>query len=478
MIPHAADVFVVRASSYTGSASVIAPELPSDALRTPALIAVRELLRLSGLDAERFDSASWNPFGEIVPAGKRVLLKPNWVLHRNMSGAGTDCLLTHPSIIEAVLEYALLARPASLVIGDAPVQGCDFDALREIQGLDAIQTRAKKRGIPVDFVDFRLLIRDRGLRGHTRGTARTPGEYVRFDLAGNSFLEDISSGNPRFRVTMYDPHALEATHGKGRHQYLIAREVIDADLVINLPKLKTHKKACVTGALKNLVGINGHKSYLPHHRKGGSAGGGDCYPGNGPLKAVTEHILDIGNAASPGPVRTLCNLAARVAVHAARSAGSYFDIEGSWYGNDTVWRTALDLQAILRYGDLHGHVLTSPQRVVLSITDAIVGGQGEGPLAPTPANLGFMTLAMNPASAEWVHAYLMGLNPALIPIIREAFSPTRLAVADCIPRDIRVRLGSDSLSPADAAAKIGSEVCASEGWKGHCEWRPGYAPAA
>jgi len=34
--------------------------------------------------------------------------------------------------------------------------------------------------------------------------------------------------------------------------------------------LKLHRKAGITCALKNLIGINGNKEYLPHHRLGGS----------------------------------------------------------------------------------------------------------------------------------------------------------------------------------------------------------------
>jgi uncharacterized protein (DUF362 family) len=49
---------------------------------------------------------------------------------------------------------------------------------------------------------------------------------------------------------MYHPDWLKRTHGLGKHQYLIARDVIEADVVINVPKLKTHKKACITGARK------------------------------------------------------------------------------------------------------------------------------------------------------------------------------------------------------------------------------------
>ena len=99
---------------------------------------------------------------------------------------------------------------------------------------------------------------------------------------------------------MYNPDLMLNTHQPGRHQYLVARDIIEADTVINLPKLKTHKKACLTGALKNMVGINGHKEYLPHHRKGGSGAGGDCYEGSSFFKGSSENLLDIANRSRPG----------------------------------------------------------------------------------------------------------------------------------------------------------------------------------
>ncbi len=39
------------------------------------------------------------------------------------------------------------------------------------------------------------------------------------------------------------------------YDYMIARPVLDADLVINLPKLKTHTQTLYTGAVKNLFGV-------------------------------------------------------------------------------------------------------------------------------------------------------------------------------------------------------------------------------
>jgi uncharacterized protein (DUF362 family) len=67
----------------------------------------------------------------------------------------------------------------------------------------------------------------------------------------------------------YDPGPTTSHHRGGRNEYLLSETVLRADLVVNLPKLKTHKKTGVTLALKNLVGINGDKNWLPHHRDGG-----------------------------------------------------------------------------------------------------------------------------------------------------------------------------------------------------------------
>jgi uncharacterized protein (DUF362 family) len=463
---------------YAGVAPVSAPELPPDARRSPALAAVRELLQTTGLDGRRFSSRTWNPLGDLIGRGDRVLIKPNWVHHDNASRAGLDCLVTHPTVIEAVLEYVALAQPESIVVGDAPIQSCDLPLLLERTGLDTILARARCRGIPVDFRDFRLVTMQ-GRRGDpTRETGRNPDQYVLFDLGAASFLEPVSGGSPRFRVTSYDPRSIESAHGEARHRYLIAREAMVSNVVINLPKLKTHKKACITGTLKNVVGINGHKSYLPHHRRGGSANGGDCYSGRGLVKYLAEEFLDRGNRSSQGASKHLFNVVARAAIRLGKATiGSSFDLEGSWHGNDTVWRTVLDLQRILHYGRSDGTMAASPQRSVINLTDAIVGGQGEGPLSPIPANLRFLTLGMNAPATEWVNAILMGLDPARIPLTSAAFSNYEPALALFQPQQIVVRLGNCDLRPEEAAQRLGCKVLPSAGWVGHCEWQPRQAIA-
>src|SRR5690554_5888999 len=76
----------------------------------------------------------------------------------------------------------------------------------------------------------------------------------------------------------YDEEITIAHHSGGRNAYLVARTVLSADLVVNVPKVKTHKKSGVTLSMKNLIGINGDKNWLPHYRAGFTSRGGDEFP--------------------------------------------------------------------------------------------------------------------------------------------------------------------------------------------------------
>lgn len=446
------------------------PELGGELTATCALITLRNLLAQAGLDRDRFGKATWNPLGGLIASGSRVVVKPNWVLHENACGETMDCMVTHTSVLEAILHYVLKADPGGVVVGDAPVQRCDFAALcadRNIGSLSEAFGAARPR---FSVKDFRRTVLPSGKLGAPKEEdRRSLEEYVLFDLGGDSALEPITSSPPTFRVTKYDPSLLEQRHAPGRHQYLISRDVMEAEVVINAPKLKTHKKAAVTGALKNLVGINGNKEFLPHHRKGGSLRGGDCYPGCSRLKELVEDLTDAANRGHRPRARRAYAWAARGAYWLSRVLGVDSGYSGSWYGNDTVWRMCLDLQRILHYGRPDGTLADTVQRRVISITDAIIAGEGEGPLAPTPVPLGMVTLGSNPATAEWVHALLMGLNPQAIPLVREAFASHRYPLVTLAPCDIRVFVDGETVSADEVHVRFGHSFRPPKGWVGHCE---------
>ena len=463
-------VFLARcaqASYRPDAVSETAPELPDGrALGAPEVL-VRRLLAEAGLDPSRFGTTAWNPLSDLVRPGEKVVIKPNWVHHENRSGCGMDCLVTHTSVIAAILKYLLIAAPSRVVVGDAPVQGCDFEALRAAADLNRLLDRFHLDP-RISIQDFRSTKRTgNGFAANSVRSERTQKDYIEFDLGSSSWLEPVTGEQPEFRVTMYDPAALRKTHGPGVHRYLIAREVMEANVVFNLPKLKTHKKAGITGALKNAVGINGLKDYLPHHRKGSPERGGDCYAQASFLKTIAEVCLDIGNRTHQKRwLAAVMGQTARASGRLEQLRGGDRNLEGSWYGNDTVWRTVMDLQRILTFGKSDGTVASSPQRRVVHITDAIVAGDGDGPLYPRPVPLGVMTMSSDAAAAEWVHALIMGFDPNRIPLTANAL---RASGPDSGGSDISVLCDGQHLTGEQVSGRGWPAFQAPAGWAGHCE---------
>ena len=389
---------------------------------------------LGWADAER------GAFGRVIRPGARVLVKPNLVLHENEGPWGLGPLVTHASVIRAVVEEALRAGASRVAVGDAPIQSCDFTQLLQRTGLS--EWSAALAAVEPRFAgvqDFRrtTCVLSGGVRVAAENL-QPEDRFALFDLSRDSLLEPVTDDRAAFRVTWYDPRLMAKTHRPGRHQYLIAREVLDADVVINLPKLKTHKKAGVTCALKNLIGINGNKEYLPHHRLGGAAAGGDCYPSASRVKRALESVADRRNQTHSRVAGTfwygLTFLLARI----LRVRGDRLGYEGSWSGNDTIWRTCLDLNRILLYGRSDGTMADAPQRRVIQLVDAIVAGHADGPLAPKPLPLGLLFAGANAAAVDWAAAHLLDYDAARVALAREAFGRFRWPLTDFAADGVRL----------------------------------------
>jgi hypothetical protein len=235
---------------------------------------------------------------------------------------------------------------------------------------------------------------------------------------------------------------------------------LDADVFINLPKLKTHKKVGVTISLKNLVGINGDKNYLPHFSMGTPAEGGDEFPSS-----------DIGKRIQGRVIRSFKGVARRsrliggVAGPMLRRIGTgiFGDTSavvrsGNWYGNDTAWRMVLDLNRILFHYQGDGARRVNPLRY-LSIVDGIVAGEGDGPMEADPKPAGLIIAGTNPAAVDLVAASAMGFDWRKIPSIREAFSDCSLPLAPFPPECVDVVPGQ--IDPLRFRAHFG--------WVGHIE---------
>jgi uncharacterized protein (DUF362 family) len=375
-----------------------------------------------------------NPLQPYLSPGGSVVIKPNWVSDFNRGGDGLDCLVTHPSIIQCVVEDCAKALKGEgrIIIGDSPIQGCNFASLMQTLRMQEIVESVKKNYPKLDIRinDWRLTILERKSQSgngkhveHHRQAFRDESpeileNYEELDLGLDSFLEEISDYADRFRVTMYKPSLLLPHHRHGVHQYLLRKEVLEADLMINLAKMKTHQKAGLTGAMKNLVGINGHKEYLPHHIKGSYASGGDSYHQNNYFLSWAEDLYDQWweqeSELSDGKRRSY-EKKYFILRALARLTGAKHITFGSWSGNETIWRMTLDLNHLLYFGSHR------PKRII-NIIDGIIAGEGDGPLASNSKKSGLVLLGDNPAYLDAMLARFMGYNIARIPTVYHAIN--------------------------------------------------------
>lgn len=387
---------------------------------------VRNGLYLLGLDKENYGTRYWNPLQEYVRPGNRVLLKPNMVMDINPNGEGTDCLYTNPSIVAAILDYVLIALKGKgqVIIGDAPLQECQFDILLEKSGYLKLVEFYQSKGIKIEIIDFRNVktYDKKGIRYLQANIEDSHGLIVKLDKeSAFSCYEKKQLG--KLRITNYDPRILQEHHSEHRHEYMIAREVLEADAIINIPKIKTHRKAGITAALKNLVGINANKEYLPHHQVGSEEEGGDAYQYKNLWYDMANKVLDIKNIFNSKKEYEKEKIAFdfyNLLYNEGRSCCKYMDNywEGSWYGNQTIWRTILDLNKILLYGKMDGTISNKIVRKMFIVGDMIIAGEKEGPLVPSPVSAGVLVLGSDALAFDRTVCALMGYDEKNIPCLQ------------------------------------------------------------
>ncbi len=136
----------------------------------------------------------------LPPKNGKVLLKPNMLSCKTPDHAAT----THPAVIQAVAEW-FGKKGMQVVIGDSP---------------PAVFGRTEKFWQTTGFAD---------------AAKESKAQLVCFETLPKKAIEFNSNGKMR--------------------EVHITSAYFDADLVINLPKLKTHNLTRITGAVKNLFGL-------------------------------------------------------------------------------------------------------------------------------------------------------------------------------------------------------------------------------
>ena len=132
--------------------------------------------------------------GAFISKGERVLLKPNFLIGRSPE----KCVNTHPELVRAVAQLVLEAS-ATPVIGDSPQMGTALK-VAERCGVAAVA-----RELGIEIVEF-------------------------------------------------EPVEVKHPEGKFFKRFTLGKAVLEADTIINLPKLKTHGLTFLTAAVKNLFG--------------------------------------------------------------------------------------------------------------------------------------------------------------------------------------------------------------------------------
>jgi len=172
------------------------------------------IAKCSSYDSTAVDAAVEAAFdafggaGALIRPGDRVLVKPNLLMAWPMEGAVT----THPAVVESVVRR-LQDCGARVTIGDSPGIG----SAAKVADRCGIAEVARRLG--VEMVEFQ-------------------------------------------------PVEMRTNEGLFR-RFEVAREAVEADLIINLPKLKSHGQMVLTAAVKNLFGcVVGHRKAQWHMHAG------------------------------------------------------------------------------------------------------------------------------------------------------------------------------------------------------------------
>jgi uncharacterized protein (DUF362 family)/Pyruvate/2-oxoacid:ferredoxin oxidoreductase delta subunit len=160
-----------------------------------------------------------------VRPGQRVLLKPNLLSAKDPSRAIT----THPNLIEAVAEEVRRCGAVPF-IGDSPGGA--------IRGIKRVWTNT----------------------GMEEMALRSKIDLVNFEASGSQGIDF------------------------GKYTFFVSKPVLEADVIISLPKLKTHSLTLLTCAVKNMFGV------IPGFRKGELH---KLYPKPGEFAEMLVHLYKL-----------------------------------------------------------------------------------------------------------------------------------------------------------------------------------------
>ncbi|HUW31670.1 MAG TPA: DUF362 domain-containing protein, partial [Planctomycetota bacterium] len=328
-----------------------------------------------------------NPLKGFIQQGQRVLIKPN------IEGAG-QFQFTHPSVVRAVIDLAAQAGAGEIIVAESSPCLCTKQALEGsgyIKMIDDLNARGT--------TPCRLILRN--LEGTAwswvdtgPASAYPPGKFKDTDLAtsqgDNTYHQQTDSHgrNPRGRLL---------------NQNALFDSLFNADVIINVPRLKVHGMIINTLAIKNFVGIT------------------------------------VSSTTGTKPAENTYRIA-----HYGMQKGPKHIVQG--FGNDILWRELANIwRPVIYWKD--GTMHTTPQRKILCILDAIGAGNGSHGNGPK-VQVGYVLASVDPIAIDAVGSRLMRYDFRQVPIINNAPSVPSHPWGTNDPA--RIRLIGDPIGPGAA----------------------------
>ncbi len=337
---------------------------PYDPEDNPAYNFVWQTVETLGL------GSSYNPLDDLINAGDTVLIKPNWVDFG-------PAVYTRPEVVRPLIDMAIAAGATTIYIGDGGGNFAVTDDVVDNAGYSQMVSQLASRHPGITIQTVNLISLSYGWHWISLGSNSNfaSSNYTHYDLgAAGATLYN----HQHYRTA--DPQGVNP-NGDTLGWYAVSDRILGADVIINVPKMKTHQIMIATLSIKNLVGCAQGCTYDEQ--------ADDCQP--------------------------------RIAHHKTSGQDYYF-------GNDIFWRAILDMNKIILYSDQNGILQPTQQRKYLTVIDGIqameksqhhqYGGGG------IPYDRHVILASVDPVAADAVGCRIMGYDYSVIPSIANADSDT------------------------------------------------------
>ncbi len=338
----------------------------------------------------------------------RVVLEPNWVEYYPVRGGvgdpeGRSPAYTHPAMMRPMVDMAVAAGATEIIIGDS--SGNPDNSCVANMGYQELITWLANHYPTVDITPYPVNFQDTGkFTWATLGTG-SGGESA-YAGSGYSYyhLRKANVGESSQYFATADSHGMP---GPGvtacMGAYAVTDYLIDADVIVNMPKVKVHFHNPNTLAIKNWVG--------------------------------TTMLCTYNNYSNVGSCRIS---------HTMHSTSSIYEES---FGNDCMWRELADLHRIYLYWVRGSGVQPTPQRKYLTVMDGIVCGETDLYFngGPTHWRANTVLASVDPVAIDAVTSRIQRYKFDNTPITNNANAVSDWPIGTSDPGELRVVSGAGTM---------------------------------